>query len=112
MSNPTSPLAAIHQKETDLRSQLEAARKQAEVSLQAARTEAQRIVAQAEQAGRAEAQAFFEQGLQAAQQEAEVILTSAQAEAAALHDKVASRLHEAAMQIMKLVLDGRTTKGE
>ena len=59
MSNPTSPLAAIHQKETDLRRQLEAVRQQAEVSLQAAREEAQRIVAQAEQEGRAEAKAFL-----------------------------------------------------
>ena len=104
MSNPTSPLSAIHQKETDLRRQLEAARRQAEVRLLAARAEAQRMVAQAEQESRAEAKAFFEQGLEAAQREAEAILTTAQAEAAALHDRVATRLNEAAQQILKLVL--------
>jgi hypothetical protein len=39
-------------------------------------------------------------------------VTGAQAEAATLHDKVATRIHEAAKQILKLVLDGRTTNDE
>jgi vacuolar-type H+-ATPase subunit H len=112
MSNSISPLPTIHQKEADLRHRLEGARQKAEVSLQAAREEAQRIVAQAEQEGRAEAKAFFEQGLEVAQREAEAILTTAQAEAVGLHDRVAPRLNEAAQQILKLVLDGRTTKDE
>ena len=104
MPDPTSPLPAIHQKETEVRRRLEAARQQAEASLQAARQEAQQIVAQAEQEGHAEAKAYFEQGLEAAQQEAEAILAAAQAEAATLHDRVATKLNEAAKQILRLVL--------
>jgi vacuolar-type H+-ATPase subunit H len=64
------------------------------------------MIAQAEQEAQTEAQALFEQGLEAARLEAEAILTTAKAEAATLHNRVALRLNEAAQQILKLVLPG------
>jgi vacuolar-type H+-ATPase subunit H len=99
-----SPLAIIHQKETELQRRLEAARRQAEVDLQAARQEARQRIAQAEETGRTEARAIFEQGLAATQQEIEAILTAAQAEAATLQQRVTPHLDDAAAQIARLVL--------
>lgn len=104
MPDIISPLQAIHQKETALRLRLEEARQQAEASVQTARDEARNLVTQADQQGRAEAKAFFEQGLVAVQQEAEAILSAAHREEAALRQRVATSLDEAARQIMKLTL--------
>jgi vacuolar-type H+-ATPase subunit H len=104
MSNPISPLQAIHQKEVELRRRFEQARQKAEADLQVARDEARQLVAQADQQGRTEAKTLFEQGLAAAQQEAEAILIAAHEEAATLQQRVAASLDVATEQIVKLVL--------
>jgi vacuolar-type H+-ATPase subunit H len=104
MTDPASPLQAIHQRELALRRQLEAARRQAEAQIQEARTEAERLIAQADQEGRAAAEACHQQGLEQAQHEAEAMVTAAQAQAMALCHRTMARLHEVADHIVELVL--------
>ena len=104
MTEPASPLQAIHQKELALRHRLEAARRQAEAQIQAAGAEAERLMAQADQEGRAAAETCYQQGLEQAHREAETLVTAAQAEAMALRHRTMARLPEVAAHIVELVL--------
>lgn len=104
MTDPASPLQAIHQRELALRHQLEAARRQAEAQIQEAGAEAERLRAQADQEGRTAAEACYQQGLEQARREAEALVTAAQEQAMALHHRTMDRLHEVAAHIVELVL--------
>ena len=97
MTDPASPLQAIHQKELALRRRLEAARRQVEDQIQEARAEAERLRAQADQEGRAAAEACYQQGIEQARREAEAV---------ALRHRTMARLPEVAAQIVELVLPG------
>jgi vacuolar-type H+-ATPase subunit H len=104
MTEPASPLQAIHQQELALRHRLEAARRQAEAQIQEAREAAERLMAQADQEGRTAAEACYQQGIEQAHHEAEALVTTAQAEALALRQRTMARLPEVAAHIVELVL--------
>jgi vacuolar-type H+-ATPase subunit H len=104
MTDPVSPLQAIHQQELALRRRLEAARQQSEAQIQEARAEAERMQAQADQEGRVAAETCYQQGIEQARREAEALVTAAQEEAMALRHRTMARLNEVAAHIVKLVL--------
>ena len=104
MAEFTSPLQAINRKELELRHRIEEARRGAEGQIQSARKEAEQIIAQANQKGQAEAKALYEQRIEEARREAEAIVATAYQEATTLRCQAATRLDEAARQIVELVL--------
>jgi vacuolar-type H+-ATPase subunit H len=107
MVDTTSPLQAIHQKELELRRQVEEAHRRAETQLKAAHAEAQDVIAQAHHQGKAEAEAIFQQGIQEARQQAEAIVAAAYDKAATLRTQAQFRLDEVAERIVTFVLPVR-----
>jgi vacuolar-type H+-ATPase subunit H len=103
MPGPDSPLQAIKQKESDLRQQVEAARRQAAARVQAARADAEQMIRDADATGRAEAAADYQARIEQAHQDAKAITTAAGEEAAALRRLALSRLDDVAKRIAELV---------
>lgn len=103
MSGLDSPLQVIKQKESELRQQAEAARRQAAARIQAARAEAERRVQEADAQGRAEAAAEYQARIEQAHQEAKAITTAANEEATELRRLAMSRLDNVARQIAEWV---------
>jgi vacuolar-type H+-ATPase subunit H len=98
-----SPLQVIKQKESDLRQEVEAARRETAARLRVARAEAEQMVRDADAGGRAEAAADYQARIEQTHQEAKAITTAASEETAAMRRLAMSRLDDVAKQIAEWV---------
>jgi vacuolar-type H+-ATPase subunit H len=104
MTESTSVLAIINQKELELRRRVEEAQRQAETLIQAARHKAEQMIVQADEQARLEAEVLHKHGIEEANEEAEALITAAGEQAAALQWQAKARLGDVARQIVALVL--------